>query len=854
MAPTGTGPRAAQLPSASSVPCLVAMPLALVLLLIAQSISSPADVRRVMPALPSFQRAPAERPLAPARAAGDGGDGSDDARTTRGPVRGSGELPPAPAASDGTVPTALGGQPAPRGARSERPRFGPGARGTECDGPLCSVGKLAPLKAEDLESPGELERAVRGRSYAGELVITYANEGGSAWVANLALSLRDVGIEHFLLIMMTKGGCDGLYASPSRLSCGWSSWDLDGCKSERDKTGATERMWFIRHYYLARIIELGGVNVMALDGDMTMNAVPYPMLHDPATLGPHNFILSLDNGASALMINNGFMYLRGCRAGGQVWRILTEILQRERDVCKNPHVYAPGGAYWRDTDAQGITAGSHRYVFVSAKDQKIYQDVLMSAFCGRHVIIRNEPTHVKILRWKDYVLHFTGGLTNDAMEACARFDAHFNGGPAGDQASGWSHWTHALRLPRRPAGGGIVGVDLRGLPADPANAAAAEGDGGGVETAAAPNSTFISSWHGTMEGEVAGWDGHWATSPPVVSHFVGGMDKVDAMQSLGWWRYETEVALASLPRRPDGSAVAVGAVGAQMQRHFRAGLPRVLALAGPGASAPWASYKVSVRAQAARRVWASTIASALGRIAVEPVTDCTSAWIVRLNNTGFGRSRRRSRYPREGLYAQYDERTGVGAFIGNCSRGFSPAPPHPAGVCCFPLFCRTIRARHGVDSLPGAHHKLLEAKLAEPGARRADVRWSTLQLPSSGIVAADAVVSALGGGERSAADVLVLNVDARFGWPRVGGLAPAARASLCADFGARCASFVPGAAGGTEPVPVWPADWAAALTAEPPGELEAESAVALFLKETKIDDMFAWRRRHWRELPKGEVV
>mmetsp|Transcript_44338 Transcript_44338/g.109809 ORF Transcript_44338/g.109809 Transcript_44338/m.109809 type:complete len:378 (-) Transcript_44338:259-1392(-) len=371
-----------------------------------------------------------------------------------------------------------------------------------------------------------------------------------------------------------------------------------------------------------------------------------------------------------------------------------------------------------------------------------------------------------------------------------------------------------------------------------------------AETAAAPNASFISSWHGTMEGEVAGWDGHWAHNPPTISHFVGGLDKVDAMQSLGWWRYETEVTVASLPRAADGSAVAVGAVSPAQHRHFQIGLPRVLALAGPGATQPWASFRVSVRAQAARRVWLSVLASALGRVAVEPVTDCTSAWIPRLNNTGFGRARRRSRYPREGIYAQYDERTGIGAFVGDCKPGFSPAPPHPQGVCCFPFFCKTIRARHGVDSLPGTHHRLVDAKLAEPGSVRRDVEWSNLGLPSSGTLSAEEIVAKLGSAAAAAADVLVLLVPADFGWPQVSGLRAEARASLCADFGKSCRKMVKD---DDLLLPAWPAAWLEALRVQAPGSLEPDSAVAIFAKSNETD-MFAWRRRHWRELPPGEVI
>jgi hypothetical protein len=331
------------------------------------------------------------------------------------------------------------------------------------------------------------------------------------------------------------------------------------------------------------------------------------------------------------------------------------------------------------------------------------------------------------------------------------------------------------------------------------------------------------------------------------------------MQSLGWWRFETEVVLAALPRGAGGAPPAVGAVEPPMQRHFATGLPRVLALAGPGASGTWPSFRVSIRAQAAMRVWLSTVASALGRVAVEPVTDCRAPWIVRLNNSHFGFQRRRGRYPREGLFAQYDEKTGIGAFVGDCAAGFSPAQPRGEtvpGACCFPFFCKTIRQRHGVHGLPGAHHALAEAKLAEAGSSRLDVDWDALGLPADGLVSAAQLVEALGARGSAAADasVLVLRVETAMRWPRVSGLGAEARASLCADFGERCASFVPPHAP-AEPLPVLPADWRAALaTPREGGALDADTHVAEWLREHAPGDMFAWRRRHWRELPPGETI
>jgi len=87
-----------------------------------------------------------------------------------------------------------------------------------------SCGELAAHHGGDLEKPGALEAAVAARAWVAapgarpELVLTYANEIGSAWVANLVLSLRAVGIDHSLIVSTAEQHCDALYTSPQVLS------------------------------------------------------------------------------------------------------------------------------------------------------------------------------------------------------------------------------------------------------------------------------------------------------------------------------------------------------------------------------------------------------------------------------------------------------------------------------------------------------------------------------------------------------------------------------------------------------------------------------------------------------------
>lgn len=78
------------------------------------------------------------------------------------------------------------------------PRF---TRGGSVRSPYESLGSLEPYRGGDLEMPGELKRAAAARSFNGEIILTYGNEAGTAWIANLVFSLRAVGIEHFLVIV-----------------------------------------------------------------------------------------------------------------------------------------------------------------------------------------------------------------------------------------------------------------------------------------------------------------------------------------------------------------------------------------------------------------------------------------------------------------------------------------------------------------------------------------------------------------------------------------------------------------------------------------------------------------------------
>lgn len=147
-----------------------------------------------------------------------------------------------------------------------------------------SLGRMAVYRGDDLEKPGELAKAVAARSYRGELILTYGNEAGTAWIANLIFSLRGAGIDHSLVIVMSDEHCRALSRPPWLISCAWSSWDFGqtntgGSTARKRYEGQPcknpyemRRLWYSRHHYMSRVIEETGLNVAVIDGDMSVRA------------------------------------------------------------------------------------------------------------------------------------------------------------------------------------------------------------------------------------------------------------------------------------------------------------------------------------------------------------------------------------------------------------------------------------------------------------------------------------------------------------------------------------------------------------------------------------------------------
>lgn len=559
----------------------------------------------------------------------------------------------------------------------------------ECRGPRNGVARwlscrdLQPHHGGDLELPGQLEAAVAARSWRPgqgerrELVLTYANEIGTAWVANMVLSLRSVGIEHSLVISTSGTHCDALFSSPQRISCGWTSWQVPGCA----RKNAVRTLWYLRHHYMVRLIALG-VNTLALDGDITLQGNPYAVLK-ALPLSRHTLLYSLDHRNMCDEVNIGFMYCNNCSDGGRAQWIVRETIRREQSFC-SPNAaatYGDSGTFFNATDAAGVTAPPHTpRRWTSAQDQKVMSDVLASSCCGRPVFRKLIPYNYKLLDKGGFAKAFYP--TDDCHRMAADAD--------GDRTA---HYAPLKLFDPTP-----------GSPDPP------------PETMATVPGDVISSWHGTGVGELAGWSGAWlGPHPPVFAHFVGGDasgTKVALMQALGMWRFEADEVVAHVrleEKLPANSTDVTGVlpmellqghcsqaeaslcwstwalqpVGSPVPSTQPAGAAqsstridpvnagdslsriRLIELVGPGSTPVLTTGAAFLDHDLKTRARLATLGALLRRVAVRPRVHCDSPWAV-MQRKGF-----RAVWQTPGERWPFG---GVGIAIGRCG-GTSPRAP-----------------------------------------------------------------------------------------------------------------------------------------------------------------------------------
>ena len=566
-----------------------------------------------------------------------------------------------------------------------------------------SLGQMKPYRGGDLEQPGELAAAAAARAYKGELILTYGNEAGTAWIANLIFSLRAAGIDHSLVIVMNDNHCRALHRPPWMISCAWSSWDFGqtgtgGSRSPKRYEGQAckrpmemRRLWYSRHHYMSRVIEELGLNVAVIDGDMSVRHDFYPELKRPP-LREHNLIYTLDHSPKCGDINVGMAYCQGCAPRGRSQWVIDEGLRREGYFCGahsntggtgDPRKeFGTGGAFWRASDAANASSGPHQWIpWTTARDQKVYSDVVGGSCCGSPQYRLMFPSTHRVL--DQYAFMRQWGQHAGCMTMQSQ------------QANGLQTWWHQL---------------LQGK----------EDGATKMETVAIATGRLASGWHGTGAGEYAGWAGHWHYNPPAIAHFVGGAPaggKVDLMQGLNWWLYEADVvahAVMEETGKKAGMALPPSFFSVESQRGL-------LAISGAGARVQVHNRTAFIRRFAELRFWLVQLGVVLHRTAVDPQPHCESAWIPTDKST-HNRGGYRGKWYTPGWPWPFIG--GVGVVVANCSFPHGATVLHSGEECCSVIF----GVVKGVKCFETAHHMVLEQALAARASEPPEKVASTLRL------------------------------------------------------------------------------------------------------------------------------
>ena len=228
----------------------------------------------------------------------------------------------------------------------QRNRAGAQPSATPREGWWRSVGRLEPHEGGDLEAEGELEAAVNARSWQGELLLSFAHEEETAWLANLLLGLRAVGVEHWLAVTRLPQHCMALFAAPQRLSCSFTSWQHASCAS----SGRLAWRRQAQLHYVLRLIgtSAGGADgqqlrVLLVEPDVVVRASPYPPLLADAALGERRKLIlplrrlpSSERRPTCDDADLGAIYVGGARRGGTgdaLHELLADALHREAAQC-----------------------------------------------------------------------------------------------------------------------------------------------------------------------------------------------------------------------------------------------------------------------------------------------------------------------------------------------------------------------------------------------------------------------------------------------------------------------------------------------------------------------------------------
>ena len=259
----------------------------------------------------------------------------------------------------------------------------------------------------NLDTPGALHAAVQSHSHGGELILLHADRRRLRLLLNLIAELAAWESHHIFVLGFTATVCADLAQAGSAVGCGYTSYLRAGpLAADVVKSGISFNYvaWLQKSHLLRRFIEEEpGVNVLALDTDMTVHTTPGPDTgpepnHDPdsdpdpdpdptttPTATPNTspnpnqvhaepyaalrafrdftLVTTFDFKGGFANANIGFIYLRNATRGGPVHRLLVEFERRIGHALVLPRAWrSPVAWLW---------------------DQNVFNKVLLSAMAWR---------------------------------------------------------------------------------------------------------------------------------------------------------------------------------------------------------------------------------------------------------------------------------------------------------------------------------------------------------------------------------------------------------------------------------------------------------------------------------------
>lgn len=167
-----------------------------------------------------------------------------------------------------------------------------------------------------------MESLLKARSYKQEVIMTVSDGEHLEPLFNLLLDLKDLKLEHTVVLMDQMSSCDALVKHFPDAGCVWASFLADDHPTPY--WTPIVHLW-LKRWLLFNSMVRRGYNVLILDTDNSVRMDPYPFLKSPM-FKDYNQFVSYDDGIPE--INCGIQYGQNIAPDGPLAWITAEVVDR----------------------------------------------------------------------------------------------------------------------------------------------------------------------------------------------------------------------------------------------------------------------------------------------------------------------------------------------------------------------------------------------------------------------------------------------------------------------------------------------------------------------------------------------